>query len=129
MEHRRDAEYLWCVSALRRYIEDGYVYHVSSATHEGRPVFRSDAAAKILLAAIGFQRPERAMALAYVVMPDHFHLLVAPCLPLTISRIMQSIKGYTSRVLNECLGQRGRLWQPSFYDRVIRSEPQLWDCV
>jgi putative transposase len=117
------------VTALRRYIEEGYVYHVSSTTHERRPVFRSEAAAKILLEAIDFQRTERAMVLAFVVMPDHFHLLVVPRLPWTISRIMQSIKGYTSRELNEAAGMRGRLWQPSFYDKVIRSESQLWACI
>ncbi len=120
---------VWRVRTLQRYLAEGYVYHVSSTTHERRAVFRSPDAAQVLLDAIDFQRADRALVLAYVVMPDHFHALVAPRTPWTISKVMQSIKGYTSRVLSERLGQRGRLWQPSFYDRVIRSEPQLWGCV
>ena len=117
------------VSTLRRYLAEGYVYHVSSATDERRAVFRSRGAAQVLLDAIEFQRADRVLVLAYVVMPDHFHALVAPTAPWTISKVMQSIKGYTSRVLNDRNGERGRLWQPGFYDRVIRGESQLSDCV
>jgi putative transposase len=83
----------------------------------------------VLLYGIDFQRADRALVIAYVVMPDHFHALVAPRTPWTISKVMLSIKGYTSRVLNDRNGERGRLWQPGFYDRVIRSESQLWACI
>jgi putative transposase len=110
-------------------VAEGYVYHVSSTTHERRAVFRSPDAAQVLLDGIDFQRADRALVLAYVVMPDHFHALVAPRTPWTISKVMQSIKGFTSRVLNDWNGERGRLWQPSFHDPVIRSESQLWACI
>jgi REP element-mobilizing transposase RayT len=101
---------------------DGYVYHVSPTTDRRRPVFASHAAARVLMEAIQFQRPDRALVLAYVVMPDHFHLLLQPRESWSLSKIVGSIKGYSSRVLNEMHGVTGRLWQPSFYDRVIRSE-------
>jgi REP element-mobilizing transposase RayT len=42
---------------------------------------------------------------------------------------MQSIKGFSSRTINQRLGQRGRLWQPSFYDRVIRNDDHLREVV
>lgn len=38
---------------------------------------------------------------------------------------MQTIKGYSAREINRARLARGRLWQPSFYDRVIRDGAQL----
>ena len=58
-------------------------------------------------------------------MPEHLHLLIAPRYAFTISQVMQSIKGYSSRRINEITAARGRLWQQSFYDRIIRDEEQL----
>ena len=42
---------------------------------------------------------------------------------------MQSLKGYTSRIINAKAGRRGPLWQRSFYDRMIRDEPQLLQAI
>jgi REP element-mobilizing transposase RayT len=58
-------------------------------------------------------------------MPDHLHLLLIPKGERTLSAIMKSIKGYSSREINKLTGRAGPLWQQSFYDRMIRSESQL----
>ena len=71
----------------------------------------------------------RAFVLAYAAMPDHVHLLLVPKEGHTISDVMKSLKGFTARIINVRLAQRGALWQQSFYDRIVRSDEQLWQTI
>jgi putative transposase len=58
---------------------------------------------------------------AWVFLPDHWHAILFPRYPATISRVMESIKvGSTLRV-NASRKESGLLWQPRFFDRVLRS--------
>lgn len=60
---------------------------------------------------------------AFCVMPNHIHLVVAPLAPL--SKISKSIKGFTARTANQILGRTGeRFWQDESYDRWIRNADQ-----
>lgn len=55
----------------------------------------------------------------FVVMPEHFHLLITP-LGITIERAMQFVKGgYSFRVKKE-LNRNFEIWQPGFTDRRVR---------
>src|SRR5574337_1487040 len=56
----------------------------------------------------------------YVLMPDHWHALLGPSHPLTISRVVQDIKYVSSRRLNRHRGSTGALWQHQFWDRFVR---------
>jgi REP element-mobilizing transposase RayT len=56
---------------------------------------------------------------AYVVMPNHVHLLITPLVP--VSRIMHSLKKGTAREGNRILGLTGQpFWQDESYDRLVR---------
>ena len=55
----------------------------------------------------------------FVVMPDHFHLLITP--RESLERAMQFIKGGFSFRARKALGFLHEIWQPSFYDRRVRS--------
>jgi len=61
----------------------------------------------------------------YVLMPDHWHALIGVGYPLTISRVMQSIKGISSRWLNERRGAQGPVWQHQFWDRFVRHQKEF----
>jgi REP element-mobilizing transposase RayT len=57
---------------------------------------------------------------AYVVMPNHVHLLITP--PVPVSRIMHSLKKGTAREGNRILGFAGQpFWQDESYDRLVRN--------
>jgi REP element-mobilizing transposase RayT len=56
---------------------------------------------------------------AAVVMNDHVHVLVRPHQGFALERIVQSWKAYTSRRFG---GRSGRVWQPEYYDHVIRND-------
>ena len=56
---------------------------------------------------------------AYVIMPNHLHLLLRPHAPL--ARITNVLKGYTARMANQILGRTGKaFWQDESFDRWVR---------
>ena len=58
---------------------------------------------------------------AFVVMPNHVHVLLTPRLP--PSRLLQSLKGFTAREANRILGRTGEpFWQRESYDHWVRNE-------
>jgi REP element-mobilizing transposase RayT len=59
----------------------------------------------------------------FVVMPDHFHLLITPIE--TLERALQLIKGSFSFRAKKELGFVGEIWQKSFYDRGCETLPSI----
>ena len=56
---------------------------------------------------------------AFVVMPNHVHLLLTPAIPL--SQITKSLKGITAKRANLALGLTGiPFWQEESYDHTVR---------
>lgn len=61
---------------------------------------------------------------AYVVMPNHVHLLVTPLVP--VSKLTQSLKRFTAREANRVLNLTGsRFWQDESYDRLVRDDTEF----
>jgi putative transposase len=61
---------------------------------------------------------------AFVVMPNHVHVLLDPSV--TLARITKGLKGVTARQANEILGRIGKpFWQDETFDHWIRSRKQL----
>ena len=63
---------------------------------------------------------------AAVVMPDHAHLLLTPQTDpngdtFGLAEIMHSLKSSSAHSINRALGRRGRVWQPEYHDRALRS--------
>jgi putative transposase len=56
----------------------------------------------------------------FVVMPNHFHLLITPLRPVTLERGMGMIKGAFSYHASRQFGFPVDIWQPSFFDRRVR---------
>ena len=101
-------------------------YFVTAVTKDRRPIFRDDRAAELMVTDLRLLRDELGFSLvAYVVMPDHVHLLVVPGEGSGVSRIMQLIKGRFARSWNKAIGSAGSVWQPRFFESVVRTETQL----
>jgi REP element-mobilizing transposase RayT len=61
---------------------------------------------------------------AYVVMPNHVHLMITPLVDL--SKVMQSLKRFTAREGNRILRLTGQpFWQDESYDRLVRNETEF----
>lgn len=59
---------------------------------------------------------------AYVVMPNHVHILLQLYKGFDIENVMCSIKSFTAKKINERMNRKGRVWQSEFFDRIIRTE-------
>jgi putative transposase len=60
---------------------------------------------------------------AFVVMPNHMHLLVTPGVPLP--KLTRSLKGITAKRANAYLGLTGRFWQDETYDHTARNSREF----
>jgi REP element-mobilizing transposase RayT len=63
---------------------------------------------------------ERYRLTAWVVMPNHAHLLLTPGSGHELSDILHSLKSYTANEANKLLRRKGQFWQPESFDRWVR---------
>ena len=89
-------------------------YFITTGTHNRRRLFQVERNAALLLETIDHYRASYLLH-AYVVMPDHLHLIVTPT-DITLERTMQLIKGGFSHRLASKLP----VWQRGFTDHRIR---------
>lgn len=66
---------------------------------------------------------------AWVFLPDHWHVIVFPRHPLTISEVMESIKVGSTKRINRARGELGLLWQGRFFDRALRTVKEYQEKV
>jgi len=93
-------------------------YFVTASCAERRRVFQVDRNAKLLVETILHYR-DHFLLHAYVVMPDHFHLILTPQ-DVTLERAMQYIKGGFSHRYNAAKSLNRILWQKGYTDHRIR---------
>jgi putative transposase len=99
----------------------GRTYFVSSATWERRALFQVPRTAELLVARIVACRERGAYLLhEFVVMPDHFHLLLTPAETTSLEKAVQLIKGGFSFEFQKQSGNRMEIWQVGFHDWTIR---------
>ena len=72
---------------------------------------------------------ERYYLHAWVVMPNHVHVLYTPEVNWELSQIAHSWKSYTASACNKALGRKGDFWQPEPFDRYIRDERHFANAV
>ncbi len=64
--------------------------------------------------------------IAWVVLPNHYHLLFMPKAAGDLGKFMQRLNGVTSYKLNSHDGIQGRAVWYSYWDRCMRSEHDFW---
>jgi REP element-mobilizing transposase RayT len=71
---------------------------------------------------------ERYVLKAFVVMPNHVHVLFRLVAPHRLEDVLKSWKGFTAREINRRLDRSGQLWQEEYWDRMIRNEEHFMKC-
>jgi REP element-mobilizing transposase RayT len=92
-------------------------------------------AAEMVVNAVRFFAGSRYNLFAYVVMPNHAHLVFQPlpespgksCWPL--DRLMHSLKSFTAHEAVKILGVHAPFWQREYYDRLLRDEDEFAHAV
>ena len=59
---------------------------------------------------------------AWVIMPNHVHVLLTPGPAVTLAGIVHSWKSYTAKRANAILESQAEFWQREYFDREIRDE-------
>jgi len=96
-------------------------YFVNFSTWQRRNLFVVEAYARLFLKTLyGYKRQGRFQLHAFVVMPEHVHLMFTPAIDITLERAMQFIKGGYSHTAGIELGSKAEIWQRGFTDHRIR---------
>lgn len=66
---------------------------------------------------------------AWVVMPNHVHVLLSLEESSQLGKVVSSWKSYTANELNKVLDAQGAFWQEDYFDRMIRDADHFVRCV
>jgi putative transposase len=111
------------MARLPRLALAGHVHHVLQRGNNRQPVCVDPADFQALLSAIHESAKRFSVAVhAYVLLPDHFHLLVTPQEGPALPLMMQALGRQYVRYFNDRHGRTGTLWDGRFKSTVLQSE-------
>jgi len=90
-------------------------------------ILKESSLASLVEEVLWFGHGERYVLHAYVIMPNHIHLLLNPLEGWSLAKILQGIKGFSSMQVNKILQRKGAFWQDESFDHVIRNEEDWLD--
>ena len=114
-------------AALRRgrYSLGCGVYHVTT-THGRQRVFEDFGAARAVIRSLNAPQLLRETALiAWVLMPDHLHILLQLGERDVLSAYVDRFKSASARSANRCIGRSGPIWQRAFHDHQLRNDEDV----
>ena len=96
----------------------GHTYMITSQTWGRRELFSKERWARLLIDTIYHYRGTAYLLHAFVVMPDHIHVLLTP--KTSLEKAAQFIKGGFSYRAKKELGSNMEVWQKGFSDHRLR---------
>jgi len=102
-------------------------YFITAGTFSKIHVLQSDRMAGLFCKTLFEYRDSGKLRVhAFVVMPNHVHLLITVPDGMTLERVMQLVKGGFSHEAGKQFGIRSAIWQKSFVDRRVRD---AFECI
>ena len=118
------------MARLPRLILPGYSHHVIQRGNNRQPIFATLADYRQLLALLHDKAKAFDVAIhGYVLMSNHFHLLVTPQTATGLSQMMQAVGRNYVRYFNDSQGRSGTLWEGRYRSTVIQSDRYLLACM
>lgn len=114
--------------ALRRgrCSQAGQVYLLTAVTRDRHALFASFESARAACNALhAFGDYGKSALLAWVLMPDHVHVLLQLGRTETLPQAANRLKATTARNVNRVRGSPSRVWARAFHDRALRAEDNL----
>jgi putative transposase len=104
---------------MRRAPQEIRTFFTTAVTANRRRIFQTERNAELLLRILQENRKKGRFQLhAYVIMPDHIHLLLTPAEDVSLEKAMQFIKGRFSFQLKSAFD----IWERSFKEHRIKDE-------
>jgi len=104
----------------------GSTYYITIRVHKDlyKPFLKKEIAVCMLQILLNNDRSHYDLQ-AFVIMPDHLHLILKPLFNITLSEIMKKLKGSSSYQINKLLNRQGTFWQKESFDHLIRNSAGL----
>ena len=117
------------MSRLRRLVLSGRFFFVTCRLFPRRRVLLASEFARWARVIHARRQKHGFLLTAWVFLPDHWHAILFPRFPASISRVMESIKVGSTLHINADRKESGLLWQPRFFDRARRSVKEYHEKV
>lgn len=95
----------------------------------GSCLLRQPSAAKIVEEKLLEHHPKRYRLLAWVIMPNHLHIILLPRDGFSLASIIRDWKVSSARDIKYAVPFDGAIWHRDYYDRYIRSEVHLLQAI
>ena len=118
------------MARLARLSVPGHPYHVIQRGNNRQPIFRSDADREKMRSLLAENAAQFDVAIhAYVLMDNHFHLLVTPHAHDGLPKMMQAVGRRYVRHFNDTHQRSGTLWEGRYKSALVQSERYLLACM
>jgi REP element-mobilizing transposase RayT len=117
--HEQEELFRWYSNRVDQYLDAGH----------GVCYLRAPELADLVAGAIRFFEGQRYQLRAWVVMPNHAHVVVWPMPRYTLSGILHTWKSFTAHEINQRLPTKVvPFWQSESYEHLIRDDEDLHRC-
>ncbi|MBC7617787.1 MAG: transposase [Candidatus Saccharibacteria bacterium] len=108
----------------------GHAHHVIQRGNNRQPIFSDAIDRQTMLDLLEEHARKMEVALhAYVLMDNHFHLLVTPATNEALPRLMQAVGRRYVRYFNDRTQRTGTLWEGRYRSTLVQSESYLLTCM
>jgi putative transposase len=108
----------------------GQVHHVLHRGNNRQEIFTCADEYSAMLALLAREARTAGVAVhAYVLMPNHLHLLLTPGEEGGLGRMMQAVGRAHSHAFNKAHGRSGTLWEGRYRSTVLQPELHLLPCM
>jgi carbamoylphosphate synthase large subunit/REP element-mobilizing transposase RayT len=94
----------------------------------GSCLLRDSRARQIIAKTLNHFDRERYIIDAFVVMPNHVHIVLKPLGANSLGMILHSWKSFTSNEINRLTKRSGPLWMTETFDTIVRDSAHLTSC-
>lgn len=118
------------MARLPRLSVAGYPHHVLQRGNNRQTIFLNDADRRRMLDLLEENARQFGVAVhAYVLMDNHFHLLLTPQTVDGLPHMMQAVGRRYVRYFNDAHGRTGTLWEGRYKSTLIETERYLLACM
>jgi putative transposase len=118
------------MARLPRLSVPGHPHYIVQRGNNRQAIFCSAKDRQTLLALLGESAARFVVAIhAYVLMDNHFHLLVTPERADSLPRMMQAAGRRYVRYFNDTQGRSGTLWEGRYKSALIQADRHLLACM
>jgi putative transposase len=118
------------MARLPRLTAPGLPHHLIQRGNNRQAIFADDSDRALYLRELAVLADAHRMAIhAYVLMPNHVHLLVTPAQHETLGRVMQALGRRYVRHFNDRHRRTGTLWEGRYRSTVVETDGYLLACM